>query len=397
MKKFDFDKKLIQIALLAFLVIIGSTTFEHTIGNLADVIKNISLGIESITKLLQPFLVGFCVAFVLNPAVRRIEKSKINEVTFFTKKSRLRLFSISITYLFAFLFIYLLFRIILPSVLSSLIILVDSLPSSIASFRNFITNNLEQEAGSIDMVMRSISSITGNYYDIGEFINATLKSVSDIAKNIPDILTTVLKGTINFANIIFSLALGVVISIYYLIDKEYFLDLTKKITYVITKKKTAEKLFKIASLSSLTLEKFIVGKAIDSTIIGALFFVICTFLDIPYTPLFALIIGVTNMIPYFGPFIGAVPVLLIACISDFSSIIPLSITILALQQFDGIILGPKILGDSIGLKPISIILAIMIGGGLFGTLGMFLGAPIYAVLSTIVNELVNKSYDKVTK
>ncbi len=397
MKKFDFDKKLLQIAILAFLVIIGSITFSQTIDNLGDVVNNLAHTFRYIKNILQPFLVGFCIAFVLNPAVRKIESSSIKNINFLQKNKRLRMLAIFITYICTFLCIFLLISILLPNVLSSLIILADSLPTNIINFRNFLNEYIEREATSIALVIDYLSSITGDNYDITEIIGATLKSISETAKNIPDILTTLLKSTINIANIILSLALGFVISIYYLADKEYFLSQTKKFIYVIVNKKTAEKIFRISSLSSMTLEKFIVGKAIDSAIIGFLFFVICSFLNIPYTPLFALIIGVTNMIPYFGPFIGAVPVLLIACIYDFSTFIPLSMLILALQQFDGVILGPKILGESIGLKPISIILAIMIGGGLFGAIGMFLGAPIYAVIATIVGELVNKSYDKVTR
>ena len=139
---------------------------------------------------------------------------------------------------------------------------------------------------------------------------------------------------------------------------------------------------------------FIIGKAIDSLIIGLLCFVIMSLCQLPYAVLISAIVGVTNMIPYFGPFIGAVPgVLIMLLVSPIKALI-FAILILVLQQFDGLILGPKILGDSTGLKPLWIIFAITIGGSIAGVLGMFLGVPVIAVLRYLLNRFLQYRLEK---
>lgn len=133
---------------------------------------------------------------------------------------------------------------------------------------------------------------------------------------------------------------------------------------------------------------FIIGKALDSTIIGCLCFVLMSILQLPYAVLISVIVGITNMIPYFGPFIGAIPgALILLLISPVKSMI-FVVLILVLQQFDGLILGPKILGDSTGLKPLWIIIAITIGGSIGGVLGMFLGVPVVAFLRYLANRIL---------
>ncbi len=396
MKKFDFDKKYVQIAILAIIVLIFVTLFEKVVGNIDIIIERISITLDFIFTLLKPFFIAFFIAYFLNPMVRTIENSKLvsqREILFKRKRN----FSIFCTYIFALLFIYLVISSILPSVVRNINSLIVDLPASINNARIMFTRYTQKNNNIIDPSIEIVNKLTNQDYSTNHIFTSVVKTVSTAIFNLPDLLSSVVVGVVTFANGVIAIILGFVISIYMIADKEYFKEQFKKIVIVITKEKTSERIFRIADMSNVVLEKFIIGKAIDSTIIGLMFFVICLIFKIPYAPLFGLVIGITNMIPYFGPFIGAVPVLLITLTWNYKMFLPVSAAILILQQFDGVILGPKILGDSIGLKPISIILAILVGGGLFGVLGMFLGAPVYAVVATVVNELIDKNYDKKIK
>ncbi len=395
MKKFNFDKKYVQIAILAVLVLVFSTLFEQMIGNIGVVYSNFHNTMHFITGLIRPFIIAFCIAFFLNPMVRFIEKQSIfNKSKLLSAKKRQ--ISILITYLFAIFVMYIIVASILPSVIQNVNTLIVTLPESLNQIKQLI-DKYSDDSRAVTPLLDTVNRLTNQNYSARSFISQSVKAISDSIFNLPHYVSQIIVGIVSFANGVLAIILGFVISIYMINDKEYFLEQAKKIVCVLTKDKGTERIFRVTKLSNQVLEKFIVGKAIDSFIIGILFFIVGVSFKIPYAPLFALIIGVTNMIPYFGPFIGAIPVLIITLTWNYRMFLPVGISILILQQFDGIILGPKILGDSIGLKPISIIFAIIVGGGLFGVPGMFLGAPAYAVLSTIINEIIHKNYVKKTQ
>lgn len=396
LKKFDFDKKYVQITILAIIVIIFGTAFMQMSENITIVLQTVKKALDFTTELLRPFIIGFIFAYFLNPIVRTIENTSfIKHSSFFKRQKKKRMFSVFVTYIFALFCFYLLLVSILPSVINNVNTLIVVLPESLNSAKDILDKYSNVENSTITPIIDIINTITNQDYSINHLIVNAVKNITDVIFNLPQMFVSLVGGVVTLANGVISLVLGFVISIYMINDKEYFLEQIKKFIYVCTKKHSTKKIFKIARLSNNILEKFIIGKAIDSFIIGIMFFIICLAFKIPYAPLFAIIMGVTNMIPYFGPFIGALPILLITITWNYKMAIPIGVAILLIQQFDGIILGPKILGDSIGLKPISTIFAILIGGGLFGVYGMFLGAPVYAVIATIVNEVVNKNYDKI--
>lgn len=392
MKKFDFDKKYVQIAILAFLVIVSGALFENVIGHIDVVLINGKKALDFVLGLLRPFIIAFVIAYFLNPLVRFLEGRKfINDLKFINSDKRRRMICIFITYLVAFLFIYLLIASIIPSVMQNINQLLVSLPTSLNNIQLLIEKHTNDDS-SMYQFFNALNKLTSENILPNDLISSILKSVRDIMFNIPKLLSSVVGGVMTLANGIIAIILGFVISIYMINDKEYFREQAKKIVSILTKNTTSERIFRISNVSSHTFERFVIGKSIDSLIIGMMFFIVCLAFKIPYAPLFALIVGITNMIPYFGPFIGAIPVLIITLTWNYTMVIPLGISILVLQQFDGIILGPKILGDSIGLKPISVIFAIIIGGGLFGVPGMFLGAPTFAVIATISNEIIDRKY-----
>ncbi len=213
---------------------------------------------------------------------------------------------------------------------------------------------------------------------------------------LPSLLNKVFLSTVSFVNSTVHFIIGLVIAFYGLYEKETFVKVSKKIIYLLFKKSRASRIIDISKSTNQIFESFLIGKIIDSTIIGLMFFIICIVLKFPYPALLSVIIGVTNMIPYFGPFIGAVPAILIVFLNNPTNLqtVWAGLSILALQQFDGLFLGPKILGDCTGLKPIGVIFAIVVGGALFGVLGMFFGVPLFAAIKNIISEIFNRKYDK---
>ena len=179
-----------------------------------------------------------------------------------------------------------------------------------------------------------------------------------------------------------------------LYDKRMLTKHSARVVYALIPKKKADKLLEILKECSSIFTSFVVGKSIDSLIIGIICFVVMSIMGLPYAVLLSVIVGITNMIPYFGPFIGAVPgIVLYLCISPLDAI-AFALMILVLQQFDGWILGPKILGDSTGLTPLWVIFGITVGGAYWGVIGMFLGVPIVAVLAYLANLFVTSRLKK---
>ncbi|MFV0503674.1 MAG: AI-2E family transporter [Lachnospirales bacterium] len=388
MKNNNFDKKYVQVAMLSFIVIVGAIIFGVALWNIEIVMKKLSIIKNSALNILSPFFVGFCIAYLLNPGVRETEK--LFQKMFSIKKEKVyRGLSILLVYFIAFIFFAILVTSIVPSVAYSIEEIVTKLPKNLEllqqEINTFLNNNMVA-IGSLTDFINNISPSSFTFNDLATYI---LAPINNVLLNIPEIASKIIVGTINLASIFFKFILGIVISVYMIYDKEHFSNVLKRILFTFTKEKVASKTMKLARLSNSKFERFIVGKTIDSIIIGTLFYVACKLLSIEYAMLLALIIAITNMIPYFGPFIGAVPVTLIVALTNLSDVVPVIILIIILQQFDGIILGPKILGDSVGLKPISIILAILVGGGLFGAVGMFLGAPILAIITTIISGIMD--------
>ena len=193
---------------------------------------------------------------------------------------------------------------------------------------------------------------------------------------------------------LWNVVLGIIISIYILIDKEKFCALAKKISYAILPQRAADKTIEITHRSSDTFGKFLSGKILDSLIIGILTFVVLTIFKMPYTLLVSVIVGITNIIPFFGPFIGAIPsVIIILFVSPVKALWFLLI-ILVIQQIDGNIIGPKILGDSIGISAFWILFSILVAGKFLGLVGMVIGVPLFAVIYSIIKEVVESQLDK---
>lgn len=331
--------------------------------------------IKEIVNILMPFIIGALIAFILNPAVRKI--SILMGRFFHMKDGKLRkILAIAIAYLLVIGLIAVVFFGIVPQIVSSITDLVNYIPTAVNDTYYFI-DNLEQHFPDLDMEVIKNS--------INKALPDVIASVRDFAGNLVPALYQVSMIVVQW---LVNLIIAIIVSIYMLSDKKPLKNSLKAVVYAFVPTKHITSVTEILKEAYKLFSSFIIGKALDSTIIGCLCFLFMTILQLPYAVLISVIVGITNMIPYFGPFIGAVPgALILLLISPVKAVI-FVILILVLQQFDGLILGPKILGDSTGLKPLWIIVAITIGGSLGGVLGMFLGVPIVAFLRYLANRLL---------
>lgn len=366
-----------KICLYTLFVIIAAILFEKIISNVSLIQTSISGYFSLAAKVLAPFLFGLFIAYILNPFVRWLENYlRIEKLS---KKNK-RILCSSIALLVFTGIIICIIAYILPEIVESIYSLVMSLPETLPKFQQEVENFITQTG-------------KGNGLITTEFIQKIYEPIIQNFGSITEIASKVLNSTVSFGKGVLNFGLGLIIAFYMLIYKEGFKHYWIKILYVFMKPEAAEHFINNCRRANSIFEGFFVGKTIDSAIIGVLCFLIMNFFIQPkYILLSSVIIGVTNMIPFFGPFIGGIPVVIINLFYDFKLAAIVAVFIFILQQFDGYILGPKILGDSTGLSPFWVIAAILIGSAAFGILGMFLGVPIFAVLKLFLDEFIEKRF-----
>lgn len=325
--------------------------------------------LDGFLKILAPFIVGFAVAYLLNTPMSFFERK------IYYKLKRRRALAVLTVYLLAIAVVAVLLNLILPQVGQSISLLLGNM--------NTYAGNLN------DLVEKLIE-----YFHLeGDSLNELVLYYQGLLKQLATMATQALPDLFNFGMAVgsgvISAITALISSIYMLVGKGRLVPQLKKIIYAFVPTPKAERFLDICRHANGVFVGFINGKLIDSAIIGVLCFVLNLIFRIPFSMLVAVVIGVTNIIPFFGPIIGAVPCLMILLIVDPWAALRFGILVIALQQFDGNILGPKILGDSTGLSAIWVLVAIVVGGGLFGFPGMLLGVPTFAVLYALVREWAN--------
>lgn len=335
-------------------------------------------------SLLKPFITGFLIAYILNPIVGFFRSKVFGRIKPLQNKEGLvKTLSIIVTYLLVVLLVYFMIVSIIPEIISSIqrvvSVLLNYLPTAERQLNAFL-ENYNMGSSYAAEIQKSLSST----------IDSAFGAALDSLKNVPTVMSTIMKGTFNVASWLLNFVIGVIISLYFLVDKKNLIRFGKKVFYALLPQRGYNVLADFVKDANRTFESFFIGKVIDSLIIGVIFFFGCCFISPDYALLFACVIGITNIIPYFGPFIGSVPVVALCLMQNPISALWILIFIVVVQQFDGYILGPKVLGESIGIKPLGVIFAILIGGGLFGVLGMFFGVPVFAVISRTIDGFLDK-------
>lgn len=342
--------------------------------------------IPSILKVMKPFIIGAVLAYVLNCGTNCLEKNILSKLEYFkTQPNKSRAVSITIAFLLLIGVVVGIIAYIIPEIVSSV--------QNVVNFFVGIDSDTVHEYLNSFLTKHNIDISVSTYRSLLKTTDNAMNSLTSSLKYMPEMLTSIATHTISFASSLVSIIMGIMIAIYMLLDKEKLLHFCKKTLFILFSKKQVESIASTIKYTNSVFNSFVVGKTIDSLIIAIIFFIGSIIFNLPYPMLFAIIIGITNMIPYFGPFIGAVPVVALTILINPIKGLWVLIFIVVLQQFDGVILGPRILGDSIGLKPIGVIFAIIVGGAIAGPLGMFFGVPIFSVIFTIFSNFVEKLYN----
>lgn len=344
-------------------------------------------GWHKIVGAAQSIIIGLVLAYLLNPIMEFLERKLYKRLKGKMKtdqkaKKLSRGLGIAGAILFLLIIIILLIAAIVPSVISCIVGVIDTLPGNV---QNFIKVVQSGKLGEYE-VTGTISDMLTKLVDYVE--NWATKTLLPEAKTY---LLQITSGMINIVKAVINFIVGIIVAAYVLMIKESLIGQSKKAIYAIFKPRQGNIIIETMHKADEIFGGFIIGKVIDSAIIGVICYVGCSILHIPDAVLVAVIVGVTNIIPVFGPFIGAIPSLLLVVVQSPWHALYLLIFIIILQQVDGNIIGPKILGSSTGLSSFWVMFAILIGGGLFGFLGMLLGVPVFAMIYYIVQRLVNHS------
>ncbi len=347
------------VVLLAILFYVGLTNFGV-----------ISSRVNMFLGVISPFIAGFCIAYLLNTPVCFFERRVYQNLRFKW------VLSIVTVYLIALAVIVILINMVLPQVVQGIMDLAGNM-DSYAKELNQLVWQLEEQ---FHLEGEGFEEIVGYLQDV------TRKLMELVTQSLPRLLAA---GMAIGSGVVTGVT-ALIASIYMLAGKARLVPQLKKMLYAVLPKRRADRFLEVLSHANQVFVGFINGKIIDSAIIGVLCFVLCLIFRIPYPMLMSVVVGVTNVIPFFGPIIGAVPCLMILVLVDPLAALRFLVLVIALQQFDGNILGPKILGNSTGLSAIWVLVSIIVGGGLFGFPGMILGVPTFAVLYDLVRQWVNK-------
>ena len=389
--KFKINNKYFRWGLTAFLAIAGGIVFYYFVFHSS----NIKAGISMMTDILMPVVVGMAIAYLLTPVLNFLELKiffpicralKMKESK--RQKSIVRGIGILST---AFLFIgliYLLVHMLVSQIVPSIQNIVVNFDSYTANITRWLNKALEDNPEAGRYVINTVTTYSS---DLEKWITGILPNTA------AGLIKTVSMSVLSAFNVLWDFIIGFIISIYVMASKEKFAGQAKKVIYAVFEQDTSNVLIRNLRFTNDMFIGFLGGKIVDSIIIGILCLIGCTILKTPYGALVSVIIGCTNIIPFFGPFLGAIPSALLIFVVD--PMHPLNcvyfvLFIIILQQVDGNIIGPKILGSSTGLTGFWVIFAITLFGGLFGVLGMIIGVPILAVIYAGVRSAVNTALDK---
>ncbi|MCQ2548241.1 MAG: AI-2E family transporter [Clostridia bacterium] len=349
-----------------------------------DVVKS---GFDSVVSILMPFILGAVMAYILCPVYNLFVKvlykqfaKKIDTAkAFSTAKALSTIISLIILVGFLTGFVWL----VIPNLIDTISKLIVELPDQISGVINWINSFFSDNTAG----------------KLGELLNTVQKGLTKWAEesllpNAGSIMSTVTSSLYSIVMFIINLVIGIIVFVYMLNYKDLFMGQVKKIVVAVCRKKRAEKIFKLFSDANRIFGGFINGKIIDSAIIGVICFIGMTIVGLPYPTLISVIIGITNIIPFFGPFLGAIPSALLILIKDPIQCLIFVAWVIILQQFDGYILGPKILGNTTGLSSFWVMFSILVFGGVFGFVGMIIGVPTFALIYAYFKDYIGTRLER---
>lgn len=390
MKRIKLSRDNLTWALTAFLTIAACVLFYFIVKSLGA----IGGFFGDLLSILSPFIWGFVLAYLLIPILNFYERKLIIPLFIKLKKEPIepterpkgaRGVSVTLAIITLILIMTALFYLIIPNTYTSIQGIIENTPTYLEKIREWLDNALND----MPQLQQVLTEKDG---DLSAFLSSWLSDrilpkMDSILENVTSSIVSVLRG-------IYNLVIGIIVSAYLLSRKEYFKSVAKRVLYSLFPTKAATSIKRALNFTNDVFMGFIIGKLLDSAIIGVLCYVGCLLLKIPYAILVSVIVGITNIIPFFGPFIGAVPSAMLILVVDPMKCLIFCIFIFLLQQFDGNILGPKILGNSVGINGFWVMFSIILGAGLFGFWGMLFGVPVWVVLYTGCSKLANHLLEK---
>lgn len=393
MRQFKWDKKYLYWGITAFCVIAASLLFYmalNYLGFIGDEIKKITI-------VLAPFIWGFIITYLLLPFVKKVEEiltpllnhidNKVNRK--FAPKTKKAIYTVRLSRGISVFLGEIVFIAIVAMLFYMLI------PQLVESINNIIANSNFY----LESTTAWLESTLANYPEIEDVVMPWLNNFNEMAvtfirttllPSIGSFASSLTSGVISAVKAIYNLIIGIIVSCYILASYEQFSARAKKLLYSIFSVNISEKVLYGIDFVDKTFMSFITGKLLDSLIIAIICYVGCAIIGTPYTLLVSAVIGVTNIIPFFGPFIGLVPTAFLILLVDPLKSLIFVIFIIILQQIDGNLIGPKILGNSVGITGFNVMFAIIVGAGLFGFWGMLFGVPVFVVIYNIVKGAVNR-------
>ena len=368
-----------------FLVIMACVVLYFALLRLDSITNAVSMVID----VLKPILYGMVIAYLLNPIVKQVDRILVPRLEKYMQKNRakkcFRGIGVILSLVFLFALITALCNMLIPELVKSIRDLIITLPGQLNNVVDWF-NHLQASDTAMGILMR-------NALEEG---TTTLQNWlrTDLMPQVNTIMSNLTVGVLNILNEVLNFLIGLIVSVYLLFSKEQYSAQCKKMTYAFLKTNHANMLLHLTKKSNEIFGGFIIGKIIDSAIIGVLCFIGLSLIKMPYTLLVSVIVGVTNVIPFFGPYIGAIPSAFLILLSDPKKGLYFIIFILVLQQIDGNVIGPKILGNSTGLSPFWVVFSILIGGGMFGFVGMIMGVPTFAVIYYIISMITSQRLER---
>ena len=374
----NWNRKYFTIAVYATCAVIVSAIAVMVIFNFDSVMAKLSV-LGAVTT---PIIIGIFCAYLLNPLMTRIETGPLKKLSDSTNKknrSKARGIALTLTMLLVLVILGLIVIMVIPQLIENLIVIFSNMDSYINTIKEWLSNILDDNPTLVEFLGNPLD-------DFNKFIAGIWKEYSNELMNIAgNVASTVWAVIDTMKNVL----IGLIISIYLLARKEMFIGQTKKLIFAFLKVERAQRFLGVCREASKKFLGSIVGKIIEAFIVAMICFIGCTILRMPYSLLIAAIMFVFNLIPFVGPFIGAIPCTLLLLLSDKPiQALWFVIFIVVLQTVDGNIIAPWILGDSTGLPAVWILIAILVGGGLFGMLGMFLGVPVCAVIYMLFKDFI---------
>lgn len=367
----DYDKSKVKtyIIISTYTIILAVLLWNY---------KALFSAIGSCLGLISPFIVAIGIAFVLNIPMKLIEKNllyKLDSPKYRYGSTLKRPLAIVLTFLIIILLITAFILFVIPQLIDSISTLADTIPGYIQNFEIMVN----EKVGSIDFLNTLWTDILAAWRDIfsfaGKFFGNAFGQILDI--------------TVSFTNGIVNFFLSLVFSIYMLASKETLIRNIKKLLFAFMKKDKCNRIIYIGNLSNKIFSGFISGQCTEAVIIGTLCFIGMSILNMHYALLISVLVGVTSLIPVFGAFIGTVPSAFLILLIDPMEAFWFIVFIIVLQQIEGNLIYPRVVGNSVGLPAIWVMLGLIVGGSTFGVLGMLLGIPLFGVIYQLLKDKTN--------